>query len=116
MHAKTVEIYCMIDEFCKEIEKTMENHRLPDENSGKTGKRSFTLSDSKVITIMLLFHQSHCRDLKYFYLNRIRNRKADFPQTVSYSRFVELQRKALLPMAVFLQVCCPGGVYRHLDH
>jgi hypothetical protein len=57
---------------------------------------------------MLLFHQSHCRDLKYFYLNRIRNRKADFPQTVSYSRFVELQRKALLPMAVFLQVCCPG--------
>jgi hypothetical protein len=56
---------------------------------------------------MILFHQSHCRDLKYFYVNHIRNRKADFPQTVSYSRFVELQRKALLPMVIFLQVCCP---------
>jgi hypothetical protein len=27
---------------------------------------------------------------------------------VSYSRFVELQRRALLPAVIFLQVCCPG--------
>jgi hypothetical protein len=108
MDTKTVDIYYLVDEFCREIEKTMENYRLPKESVKKTGKKSFILSDSEVITVMILFHQSHCRDLKYFYINHIRNRKADFPQTVSYNRFVELQRSALLPMVIFLQVCCPG--------
>jgi hypothetical protein len=107
MDTKTVDIYCLVGEFCREIEKTVENCRLPEENVRKTGKKSFILSDSEVITVMILFHQSHCRDLKYFHINRVRNRQADFPQTVSYSRFVELQRRALLPAVIFLQVCCP---------
>ena len=32
----------------------------------------------------------------------------EFPKTVSYNRFVELQKKAFLPMCVFLQSCCLG--------
>src|SRR5215510_6009028 len=109
MDANLVEIFYFIDEFCKEIEKTMEGHLLPKDTSKKTRKRAFTMSDSEIITIMIMFHQSHYRDLKYFYINQIqKNYKSDFPQTVSYNRFVELQQKALLPMTIFLQVCCIG--------
>ncbi|ALO16099.1 hypothetical protein L21SP5_02474 [Salinivirga cyanobacteriivorans] len=34
--------------------------------------------------------------------------KKEFPETVSYNRFIELQKKAFLPMCVFLQTCCLG--------
>jgi hypothetical protein len=34
--------------------------------------------------------------------------QGDFPKTVAYNRFVELQQKALMPMAAFLQFCCLG--------
>jgi hypothetical protein len=37
-----------------------------------------------------------------------RYRTCDFPHTVSCNRFVELQQKALLPMVIFLQLCCLG--------
>jgi len=109
MNTNIVEIYYIIDEFCKEIERTMEGHQLVKKTSNKTRKRAFTMSDSEIITIMILFHQSHCRDIKYFYINYIMNHcKEDFPHTVSYNRFVELQEKALLPMVIFLQLCCLG--------
>jgi len=109
MDTNLVEIFCIIDEFCKEIEKTMEGHRLRKDTSKKTRKRAFTMSDSEVITIMIMFHQSHYRDLKAFYIRHIQGHcQRDFPHTVSYNRFVELQQKALLPMTVFLQLCCLG--------
>ena len=109
MDTNLVEIFYIIDEFCKEIEKTMEGHSLPKDISKKTRSRAFTMSNSEVITIMIMFHQSRYRDIKSFYINYIQQHcKRDFPHTVSYNRFVELQQKALIPMAVFLQLCCLG--------
>src|SRR5215510_5717804 len=109
MDTNLVEISYIIDEFCKEITKTMEGHILPKDPCRKTRKRAFTMSDSEVITIMVMFHQSRYRDIKAFYINYIqRHCQRDFPHTVSYNRFVELQQKALLPMVVFLQLCCLG--------
>ena len=109
MHTNIVEIFVIVDEFCKEFKKVMEGHQLPKDPSKKTRNRAFTMSDSEVITIMIMFHQSHYRDLKHFYINYIQTHcQRDFPHTVSYNRFVELQQKALLPMVVFLQFCCLG--------
>jgi len=109
MTTNIVEIYYIIDEFCKNFDKATAGCRIPEKTAKKTRKRAYSMSDSEVITIMILFHQSHCRDLKYFYTNHIVNHcKADFPHPVSYNRFVELQQKALVPMVVFLQMCCLG--------
>jgi hypothetical protein len=109
MNTNLVEIFYIVDEFCKEFEKVMEGHRLPKDPSKKTRKRAFIMSDSEVITIMIMFHQSHYRDLKFFYINHIQAHcKSDFPHTVSYNRFVELQQKVLPPLVSFLQFCCLG--------
>jgi len=109
MYANLVEIFYLVDEFCKEIEKITEGHLLPKDLSKKRRKKAFTMSNSEVITIMIMFHQSRYRDLKSFYINYIqRHCTSDFPHTVSYNRFVELQQKALIPMVVFLQLCCLG--------
>ena len=110
MNTNLIEIFYFVDEFCKEIEKTMEGHLLSKDASKKKRKRAFTMSDSEVITEMIMFHQSHYRDLKTFYIRHIQQHcPKDFPHTVSYNRFVELQQKALLPMVLFLQVCCLGA-------
>ena len=84
MYANLVEIFYFVDEVCKEIEKTMEGRLLPRDLSKKRRKRAFTMSDSEVITIMIMFHQSRYRDIKSFYINHIqRHCASDFPHTVA---------------------------------
>jgi len=107
--SKITEIFYLVDEFCKEFNKAMEGHVLKKETDKNTRNRKFKLSDSEVITIMILFHQKSYRNLKHFYINYIQKHMvSEFPQTVSYNRFVELQQKAVMPMVVFLQLCCLG--------
>ena len=45
------------------------------------------------MTILILFHSSSFRNLKHSYLFVRTHMQKDFPHTVSYNRFVELQRK-----------------------
>ncbi len=52
----------------------------------------------------MLFHLSGSRNLKHFYLHYVqKNLQAEFPQTVSYNRFVELQQKLAIPLGIFLK-------------
>ncbi len=59
---------------------------------------------SEVMTILVLFHLQGYRNLKQFYLEHVcAYLGQDFPHRVSYSRFVELQRDALLPLCAYLK-------------
>jgi hypothetical protein len=106
---KITEIFCLVDDFCKEFDKAKEGHVLPETTAKKRRNRSFVLSDSEVITIMILFHIKQVRNLKFFYTHYVQvHMRNEFPKTVSYNRFVELQQKAVMPMAIFLKTCCLG--------
>jgi len=101
---KITEIFYMVDEFCIEFEKSIQNHLL-----GNKPKRTPKMTCSEVITIMIMFHAGGFRNIKHFYLFYILEHKADlFPDTVSYNRFVELMQAATLPMTLFLKICCLG--------
>lgn len=109
MCSNLVDIFYLVDEFCKEFDKAKAGYVLSSNCTKKSRKRQFTMSDSEVITIMICFHTGGFRCLKHFYINYIQKHcQSDFPKTVSYNRFVELQQKALLPMTLFLQLCCLG--------
>ena len=109
MGSNLVEIFYLADEFCKEFDKAREGHILQKDFGKKSRNRAFRMSDSEIITIMIYFHLKQFRNLKHFYINYIQvHCRDDFPKTVSYNRFVELQQKALLPMTVFLQLYCLG--------
>lgn len=109
MDSKITDIFYLVDEFCKEFELAKEGHVLPEESSKKRRKRNCTLSDSEVITIVIMFHLKSYRCLKHFYTMHVqKHMTSEFPKTVSYNRFVELQKKALMPMAAFLQLFCLG--------
>lgn len=106
---KITKIFCLIDDFCKEFEKAKSGHILNENNAKKQRNRSCKLSDSEVICIMVLFHYGQFRNLKHFYINYVcKHMKSEFPKTVSYNRFVELQQKATMPMVMFLKTCCLG--------
>lgn len=109
MEDKITEIFCLIDDFCKEFDKAKKDHVLVEETKKKRRNRKYKLSDSEVITILVIFHLGQFRNLKHFYINYLQKHlKSEFPETVSYNRFVELQQKALMPMCAFMQLCCLG--------
>lgn len=109
MEDKVIEIYYLVDEFCKEFEEAKAGHILTENTSKKSRNRKFKMSDSEVITILIFFHLGQFRNFKHFYINYVqKHMQNDFPSTVSYNRFTELQQKVLMPMTVFLQVCCLG--------
>lgn len=105
---KVTEIYFIIDEFFKEFDTVIREHSLENPNTKKRN-RKFTMSESEVMTILLLFHFGAFKNLKSFYVFYVqKHMQKDFPRAVSYNRFVELQRKVCIPLAVFVKMMCLG--------
>lgn len=98
------EIYCVVDEFMLEFSKSMK-----DQSIGNPPKKLPRMSPSEVITIMILYQLSAIRNFKAFYTSYVlKHMTSEFPNTVSYNRFVELQKQVVLPLAVFAKTCCLG--------
>lgn len=68
---KITEIFCIVDDLCIEFDKVKDGYVLGKDNSKKRRNRSFKLSDSAVITIMILFYTSQFRNIKHFYINYV---------------------------------------------
>lgn len=106
---KIIELFFQIDNFMKEYDKVIKENSLPCPNLVKTRNRKSKMSDSEIMTILILFHLKSYRNLKHFYLDHIvKYRKDLFPEVVSYNRFVELQKKVVQPLGVFLKMFCMG--------
>jgi Transposase DDE domain len=95
-------LFCDIDDFCLLFEPAWRRRLL---TSGALRRcKPSTLSLSEVMTILVLFHVSGYRDLKTFYTRHVAKQLGEeFPRLVSYGRFVELQREALVPLWCYLQ-------------
>jgi len=95
-------LFFEIDEFCQTFEPVWNKHLLAHICKKRNRRRSLALSE--VMTIMVLFHQSGYRNLKQFYLEFVcRYLIVEFPGLVSYNRFVEFERDALVPLSAYLQ-------------
>lgn len=96
-----VELFCRIDDFCKNFESLWKSHLI---SQGKIlPKRISSLSLSELMIILILFHFIRYRDFKTFYQNHVCIFfKKEFPHLVSYNQFIELKKRALLPLYCFL--------------
>lgn len=95
-------LFFEIDEFCQVFEPLWKKRLLADGLKQRHRRRRLSLSE--VMTILVLFHRSGYRNLKQFYLEFVCvHLTAEFPELVSYNRFVEFERDALLPLAAYLQ-------------
>lgn len=109
---KITEIFCMADDFCQVYDRFIKVNGLAPVRDKKKRRyhRDSTMSDAEVITIMILFHLCGYKCLKHFYLNEVQKNMQDlFPQTVSYNRFVELERKVSILFILFVKKCCMGS-------
>ena len=82
-----LEMFCDVDEFCVRMDAQQAAKQL---GKGKRGAQA-TLCWSEVMTILIHFHQSHYRDFKAYYIEHVQKElRSEFPNLVSYNRFVEL--------------------------
>lgn len=105
---KITEFFCLIDDFCLEINQVIDKNALQ-VNSKVVRRRQPKLSQSEIITIMVLFHYSGYRCFKHFYIEYVcKHLSKEFPNLVSYNRFVELKKRCSVAMILFLQMQCLG--------
>ncbi|MCP9268659.1 hypothetical protein M5U04_11275 [Xenorhabdus sp. XENO-1] len=91
------ELYCCVDDFCQKFIPLW--HQQLIENGLRQRKRSSSLSLSEVMTILILFHMSHYRNFKCFYLEHVTlYQHKEFPGLVSYTRMLTLKKRALIPL------------------
>jgi hypothetical protein len=92
-----LETFCHIDDFCKTYELN---------TAAKTigRKRTCKMTMSEVVTIVVMFHQSNYRNFKAFFKNCVAvHHKHDFPNLLSYNRFVEVKPSCLVILAAYLK-------------
>lgn len=97
-------IFCEIDDFCKEISYYTQHKLLPNPNASRRGPRC-CLSDSEIMTILILFQSSGYRHFKYFYQGFLAVYwQQAFPHLPSYQRFIELMSRVIFPLTLFTQL------------
>lgn len=95
-----VPLFCEIDDFCTQLEPWLNTYLLP----VRQRQRESRMHLSEVMTILVWFHVVGYRNFKQFYLHEVgKHLRAEFPHLVSYNRFIELQRDALLPLCIYLR-------------
>jgi transposase len=124
-----LDLYCSVDAFWHQFEPLWEREQLW---AKRCRRRATRLSPSELMTILILFQSSGYRTFKDFYTRHVQTSlRAEFPGLVSYSRFVALMPRVVLPLAVYLHtqlgdctgisfidatslaVCLPARIHQH---
>lgn len=104
---KITDIFFQIDEFSKVFEPSLQQNLIT--RGKKKRNRAFKMSQSEIMTISILYHLSGFKNFKHFYIFYVQvHMQGEFPETVSYNRFVELMQANLLPLVIFMKTCCLG--------
>jgi Transposase DDE domain len=99
--SRLIAMVCDIDDFCKWFEPLYIQRLL--HNGQRQRVRHSQLGLSEIRTIVVYFHSSHYRDFKHYYTEYVATHlRPYFPTLVSYSRFVELLPRALVPLCGYL--------------
>ena len=94
-----VAVFCDIDDFCKAYEEYC-MHSLMMEKQRIIPKTRMALSE--IMTILIMYHLSGYRTFKWYYTKYVMvYQKKDYPNLVSYNRFVEIMEE--IPLAILLQ-------------
>lgn len=97
---KLVEIFCDVDDFCRVFIPEWEKQCLTD--GTRQRNRACRMSMSEIITIIIAFHTSNHRDFKNYYKGFISQfYRAHFPTLLSYTRFLEVMPKAIVPLSSY---------------
>ncbi|WP_051354068.1 IS982 family transposase [Rickettsia gravesii] len=94
-------LFCIIDNYCKIYEEWGESKLIP---SSRKRKRLGHLSLSELLTIVLYFYISPCKDFKNYYLYHLSYKYRGYFSLPSYSRIIHLWSRLVLPLTIMLQL------------
>lgn len=105
---KVMQIFCIADDFCKELEQSAFKSPFLIDDGRKHRNRSCMMRDSEVITILVCFHFGSFCNFKHYDLHYVgEHLKQDFPHQFSYSRFIQMEHRVIIPLVMFIKlVCC----------
>ncbi|MGO8946251.1 MAG: IS982 family transposase [Ktedonobacterales bacterium] len=96
-----LEVFCSVDEFWQQFAPVWERELLA--AGTRRRRRATQLHPSEIMTIAILFQQSHYRTFKAFYTDYVQVQlRSEFPRLVSYNRFIELLPRVLTPLTIYL--------------
>ena len=99
---KIVELFIDVDDFCQAFMPQWQSYWLVQGQVKRT--RACQMSMAEIMTVIILFHMSHHRDFKNFYKGYLaRFHKKDFPELLSYTRFLELMPRAVAPLSSYFK-------------
>ena len=99
--SKLVEIYYVVDEFLIKFMPYMEKKFLTTSERKPTRTCSLTLSE--IMTILIAFHVIGFRNFKMYYLHLQQFHASEFRNLVSYTRFIALVQRTVVPFYFFSQ-------------
>jgi len=106
---KIIEIFCITDDFCKEFAQEIKKLKTLPEKGKKPRNRPCEMSDSEIMTVLLLFHFGSFRNFKHYCLHYIGvHLRKEFPEQLSYSRIIGIEHRVFVPMMFFLNTVCLG--------
>jgi len=103
-------LFCDVDDFCQVFEPVFTARLIASGERRRQRKSRMSLSER--MTILIAFHQSDFRTFKKFYQHLQTYHRQDFPELISYQRFVELTASTLIPLCAYLKTCFgdPTGI------
>jgi hypothetical protein len=93
-------VYYLIDNFCKIYREWEKSKLLP---SNKQRQRQGALSLAELLTIVLYFYLSPCKDFKNYYLYHLPSKYKGYFSLPSYSRIIQLWPRLILPLSILFQ-------------
>jgi hypothetical protein len=91
-------LFVDVDDCWKAFEKMYAKHLI--EDGTRKRNRQGNLSTSEIMTILIAFQTSGYRTFKDFYQYLFVHHRHDFPDMVSYDRFVYLIPRAIIPLSI----------------
>ena len=92
-------VFYLVDNFCSIFHKWEKEKLLP---SNKLRFRQGNLSLSELLTILLYFYLSPCKDFKNYYLYFLPAKYSGYFKLVSYPRIVQLWPGLILPLVILV--------------
>lgn len=125
-----LELFVSVDDFCQIFLPVWEKKLISE--GDKKRHRTGQLSSSEIMTIIIYFHQAHYRNFKAYYTDHVcQHLRGEFPNLVSYERFVILMPSVFGPLSAYLkslygscsgisfidsttlEVCDPHRIHQH---
>jgi hypothetical protein len=102
-------VFVLVDDFCNIFEPAWNKHLLEEKIKHRCRKNELCLSET--MTILIFFHVSGFKSLKKFYLFLQYYHKKEFPNLLSYKRFLVLEKRCFFPLFAFfnfVSAVCDG--------